>query len=199
MLKKVVTGISLACVLSLLVLAVGAQEQKPPSEQEMQAMMAAATPGAHHQKLMKSAGTYDVTVKAMMPGTPPMEAKGTATIEGFMDGRFIMESMKSPSFMGMPWEGRGIYGYDNTTKKHVGTWCDSWGTVLLSLEGTCDGACKVVTLTSNFVDPMTKTTKTAKAVSKEISADEFVLEISDVEKGGKETKVMEINYKRKKS
>lgn len=198
MLKKVVTGIAIGCVLGLLVLAVGAQEQKQPTDQEMQAMMAAATPGPHHAELMKSAGTYDVSVKTMMPGVPPTESKGTATIEGILDGRFIVESMKSPNFMGGPWEGRGIYGYDNTTKKHVGTWCDSWGTMLMNMEGTCDGSCKVVTLTSNFVDPATKTTKTMKAVSKEISADEFVLELSDVEKGGKETKMMEINYKRKK-
>jgi len=191
----------LACiVISCCVLALPALAQdKQPSQEEMAAMMAAATPGPHHQAMTKTVGTWEMSSKMWMaPGAPPMESAGTATIEGLMDGRFVMETAKAP-MMGMPWEGRGLWGYDNTTKKHIGFWFDSFGTMMMSFEGTCDGACKVLTMKSTYMDPMTKTTKTMKSVSKTVTDDHTVNELYDVAKDGTETKMMEITYKRKKT
>lgn len=188
-----------AMVLAVLALPVLAQEQKQPSEAEMAAMIAAATPGPHHQAMMKGVGNWTTTTKMwMQPGAPPTESTGTATVEGLMGGRFVMETDKSPDMMGMPWEGRGIFGYDNTTKKHVGMWFDSFGTMIMVFEGTCDGACKVVTMTSDYMDPMTKTMKKMKIVGKEINADENVTMMYDVAKDGTETKTVEVTYKRTK-
>ncbi|HZL84047.1 MAG TPA: DUF1579 domain-containing protein [Candidatus Krumholzibacteria bacterium] len=190
------------CVLvgcCIFALPVFAQESKQPSQAEMEAMMAAATPGPHHQAMAKTVGTWEMSSKMWAaPGAPPMESTGTATIEGIMDGRFVMETIKAP-MMGMPWEGRGVWGYDNTTKKHMGIWFDSFGTMMMNMEGTCDGACKVVTMKSTYMDPMTKSMKTMKSVSKTLSDDHTVNELFDVDKDGKETKMMEITYKRKKA
>lgn len=133
-----------ALALCLLVLPAMAQEQ--PSQEEMAAMMAAMTPGPHHEALMKMVGSWEMSSKMYAgPGAPPMETKGTSTVEGLLDGRFIMETVKAP-MMGMPWTGHGIYGYDNTTKKHVSTWFDSFGTMMMHFEGTCEKSCSVVTM-----------------------------------------------------
>ena len=184
------------CIFALPALA---QESKQPSQEEMAAMMAAATPGPHHQAMTKTVGTWDTNAKFWMaPGQPPTESVGTTTIEGLMDGRFIMEKTNAP-MMGMPWEGRGLWGFDNTTKKHVGIWFDSFGTMMMNFEGTCDGACKVVTMKATYMDPMTNSMKTMKSVTKKVTDDQNVNELYDVAKDGKETKMGEITYKRKKA
>lgn len=199
--KRVVSSVSSACLVAAFVGSLSAQEKKPAAEQakeaEMAAMMAAATPGPHHKKMLASVGTWETSTKWMMPDAPPQPSVGTATIESFMDGRFIMEISKVPMMMGMPWEGRGIFGYDNTKQKHIGTWCDSWGTMIMVMEGTCDGTCKTVTLTGTFTDPATKQTKTMKVVGKEVDVDHHVTELFDVV-GGKDTPLGMINYTRKK-
>lgn len=196
--KRVRMWIALAMVLGTLAVPVLAQEQKQPGAAEMEAMMAAMAPGPHHQAMMKSVGKWTTTNKMWeKPGAPPTESTGTATIEGLLDGRFIMETSKS-TMMGMPFEGRGIFGYDNTTKKHIGVWFDSFGTMMMYFEGTCDGACKVTTLTSEYMDPMTKTMKKFKVVNKEVSPDETKSEMYDVAKDGTENKMMELTYKRQK-
>ena len=196
--KFVYRWVAVGSILGLLVVPVLAQEQKQQNADEMAAMMEAMKPGPHHQAMMKSVGNWTTTTKMwMQPGAPPEETTGTTTIESLMGGRFLMETNKS-TMMGMPWEGRGIYGYDNTTKKHVGTWFDSFGTMMMSLEGTCDGTCKVVTMTSDYMDPSTKSMKKVKVVSKEVGPDENLTTIYDVAKDGTETKVMEMTYKRTK-
>jgi len=118
-------------------------------------------------------------------------------MEGLLDGRFVMETIQAP-MMGMPWTGHGVYGYDNTTQKHVGTWFDSFGTMMMNFEGTCENSCKVVTMYSTYMDPMSKTMKKMKSVSKKVDNDTFTGELYDVAKDGKETKMMEMTYKRKK-
>jgi hypothetical protein len=126
-----------------------------------------------------------------------METQGTATIKGLLGGRFVMETIEAP-MMGMPWTGHGIYGYDNTTQKHVGTWFDSFGTTMMHFEGTCENSCSVVTMYSSYMDPMTKSMKKMKSVSKTVDDGTVMGELYDVAKDGKETKVMEMTYKRKK-
>jgi hypothetical protein len=195
--QRVISVLSIACLVAVAAANLSAQEKKATPSAEEMAMMAAATPGPHHKKMMASVGTWQTSTKWMMPEAPPEPSAGTSTIESVMDGRFIQEVSKVPMMMGMPWEGRGLFGYDNTKQKHVGTWCDSWGTMIMYMEGTCDGTCKTITLTGSFMDPATKTTKTMKVVGKEITADQHVTELYDVA-GGKDTKMGEITYTRKK-
>lgn len=164
----------------------------------MAAMMAAMMPGPHHEALMKKAGSWETKTKFWQdPSLPAMETSGTATLESLMDGRFLMEVTKA-NMMGMPWEGRGIFGYDNTAKKHVGTWFDSFGTMMMSFEGGCESSCSVITLTSNYMDPATKTMKKMKSVSKTTDADHAVMMLYDVAQDGSETKMVEVSYTRVK-
>lgn len=165
----------------------------------MQALMAAAAPGPHHKALAAKAGSWKTTNKMWgAPGQPPMESTGTSELTTALDGRFLLETTKA-SMMGMPWEGRGTFGYDNSTKKHVANWFDSFGTTMMNFEGTCDGTCKTITMTGEYFDPMTKTNKTMKTVMTQISDDEALLTMYDVAKDGSETKMGEVHYERTSS
>ena len=162
---------------------------------EMQAMMAAAAPGPHHSALAAKAGSYKTTSKMWMePGQAPMETAGTAELTVLMDGRFVEEVDKA-EMMGMPWEGRGIFGYDNITGKHTGTWFDSFGTMMMSFEGTCTEHCKTVSLSGTYIDPITRTEKVMKSVSTDVGDGKSVSTIFDVV-DGKDVKMVEITYER---
>lgn len=162
-------------------------------EAEMKAMMAAAAPGPHHAALAAKAGSYKTTSKMWMgPGQEPMETVGTAEVTVLMDGRFVEEVDKA-EMMGKPWEGRGIFGYDNTTGKHTGTWFDSFGTMMMSFEGACKDHCKTVSLTGTYIDPITKSEKVMKSVSTDVGAGKSVSTIFDVV-DGKDVKIVEITY-----
>src|SRR5438874_2282495 len=110
------------------------QKQKPPSPEE-QAMMAAwmkyMTPSEGHKALDGMVGTFDAKVTStMMPGQPPVESTGTDESMWIMGGRYIQEKF-SGNFMGQPFTGMGITGYDNAKKQYFGTWIDSMGTGLM--------------------------------------------------------------------
>jgi len=170
-------------------------QDAPP---DMQAMMAAATPGPHHEQLAKRAGSWKaVTTMVMQPGQPPMATTGKSVLETVMDGRFLQEVTQA-NMMGMPWEGRGVYGYDNTKKKHIATWYDSFGTMMMHFEGNCSGNCKTITSKSNYFDPMSKSNKTMKTVSVMHSPDKATLTMFDVAKDGTETQTGEVVYTRER-
>jgi len=162
---------------------------------EMEAMMAAATPGPHHAALASKAGSYKTTSTMWVkPGDPPMETVGTAELEATLGGRFIEEVTKA-TMMGMPWEGRGVFGYDNVTGKHTGVWYDSFGTMMMTFEGTCEEHCKKISLTSTYIDPMTKTEKAMKSVSVDKGNGNSLTTLYDLSEG-KEMKIVEIIYER---
>lgn len=163
---------------------------------EMEAMMKAATPGPHHEQLAKMVGSWKTSSKMWMaPEAPPVETAGTSEISSLLGGRFVREVTKAP-MMGMPWEGHGIFGYDNAQEKHVSIWYDSFGTMMMYFEGSCTGNCNTVTMKSNYFDPMTQSKKTMKTVSKKSGDDKVLLTLYDVAKDGSETKMVEITYAR---
>ncbi len=160
----------------------------------MQAVEKAATPGEQHKMLMKMVGNWDVTTKMWMdPSQPPTETKGTAEVKSILDGRFTQSTFNG-SFMGKPFAGVGIDGYDNVKKKFVGAWIDSMGTGICRSEGDE----KAGTMTSNMTctDPMTGKDNVMKMVMKWEGDKKFTEEFIE-KKGGKEVKTMEITYTKK--
>lgn len=102
----------------------------------MEAMMAAATPGAEHERLAARAGDWFVEGTVWMePGAEPMPMDATATIESYLGGRYTMESFSS-DFMGMPFEGRLVSGFDNVTGEHWAVWHDGMSTGCFYSRGT---------------------------------------------------------------
>src|SRR5688572_17127040 len=85
---------------------------------DMAAMMAAyekaAMPGEPHKQLLRTVGKWDLALKSWQdPSQPPMESKGTAETKAILGDRFIQTQVES-TFMGKPFSGVGLMGYDNT-------------------------------------------------------------------------------------
>ena len=112
--------------------------QLPPgwTMEEMQKVMAAGTPGKEHAHLAEGAGTWKAECEMWMaPDTEPMKSTGTSTVKPIMGGRYILVEMKG-QMPGMgPYEGMGIYGYDNVAKEFVSTWLDNFSTGMMQGKG----------------------------------------------------------------
>jgi len=180
----------------------GGKEGTPPGmtpEQaaEMAAAMKAGTPGAEHKNLEYMIGTWDVTLKLWMaPEAPAQESKGSSTAEWILGGRYTRYTFTS-DFMGMPFEGRGVTGYDNIEQKYFSIWLDNMSTHALKDSGTYDAATKTFNFVGEFKDATGKTIK-ARNVIKVVSNDQHVMTFYHTEPGKPEQKVMELTYNRKK-
>jgi hypothetical protein len=204
-LARLSAGYSLAWLLSAAVVfaqqpakqPAGPPEMSPEMKKMMEAYEKAGAPGKEHQWLATKAGTWDFEGKFWMdPAAPPMEAKGTSERTTQLGGRVLAEKVTSAGFMGQPFEGHGMTGYDNTTGEYWSTWNDSMSTGLMLSKGSCDDK-KVCTFKGEFKDPATGSMKTMRSVMREEGPDKEVHEAFETTEG-KEVKTMELTYTRKK-
>ncbi len=167
-----------------------------PNDAKMEAWMKAAQPGEHHAHLDVLIGQWNLHTKWRFgPEAPWEESTGTAEFKWVMGKRFIVQQTGSP--MGdQKYEGMGILGYDNTTKKHFSTWIDNMSTMLMTSEGACDESGKVVTLYGTLTDPMTGLEKTQKSISRIINKDKHVFEMYERAPDGKEYQSLVVTYTR---
>lgn len=194
------------CLLVLMCVPVLAQQpgqdkgqEKPPAgmppmdSPEMQAMMAAMSPGPEHKKLARMAGDWTFTNKMWMdPSAPPAEGSGTVHAEMILGGRYVHSVWKG-DFMGMPFEGHGTDGFDNVTKKHISSWVDNMSTGMMTMTGTCDADGKTCTSTSEpMMDPMTGKMTSFRSVVTWTSDKSFKMEMYMKPEGGSEMKNMEM-------
>ena len=119
----------------------------------MKKWMEFMTPGAEHKVLDGLVGKWTSQIKMWMdPAAPATESTGTSEMELVMGGRYLHEHDKG-SFMGQPFEGMGVTGFDNLKKKYVGSWIDNMGTGIMRLEGSYDAAKKTINYASECPDP----------------------------------------------
>jgi hypothetical protein len=167
------------------------------SEDEMKAMMAYSTPGEIHGLLAKSTGTWTGAITMwMQPGAPPTNSTGEAKNEMILGGRYL-QSKNTGNFMGMPFEGIGVTGYDNAKKIFVNSWIDNMGTGIMHLEGPWDAKSKSINLAGKMVDPSTGKDIPVREVMKFVDDNNQVMEMYYVLPDGKEFKSMEIKYTKK--
>jgi len=169
---------------------------KAMQEEMMKKWQAFATPGDVHKVMAGMVGTWDTVVKSYSePSTP--ETKGTSTFTSIMDGRYIQENAEG-NFMGMPFHGIGTFGYDNAMKKYVGSWVDNMGTGIMVNWGTSDDGGKTINWMGKATDPMTGTEQNYRSVMHMMTNDQYHFEMYGPGMDGKEMKMMEITYTRKK-
>ncbi len=191
---------ALAAALFLGLAPIQAQDEQaggmsPEQAAEMAAWMKAGTPGEHHQHLNDLVGNWNCAVKFWNPGSDEaMESSGKSSSEWILDGRYTIDSYKG-DFMGMPFEGRGICGYDNINKRYFSIWMDSMSTGYMTETGQYDAGSKTFTFTGSFDTP-TGGTMQSKSTIKVVSKDQHVLTMWHGESPGSLNKVMEITYNR---
>lgn len=213
MFKKSLIAVAFVAVAGLLAGSLAIADDKPTNGKEppkmeipgmdpahMQACMEAGMPGKNHEWLQKMAGNWKGTTQMWM--TPemsePTKSECTQTVTSIMDGRFIQCDMSS-DMMGMPFRGRGTTGYDNVSKKFVGTWIDSCGTGIMNGVGDMSADGKNMKWEYTYNCPVAKKATTMKITENYTSADAFtmVMWMKDL-KSGKEFKHMQIDMSRVK-
>jgi hypothetical protein len=104
-------------------------------EQMMAEMARLGTPGEHHKMIGKSIGSWHAAASFMMdPAGPPTKSEGSMEVEWVLGGRYAMGEFKM-DFMGQPFEGLSIVGYDNAHEHYVSTWMDTMSTTIMYMKG----------------------------------------------------------------
>jgi hypothetical protein len=172
--------------------------ETPSKDAVMQAWMKAATPGAEHKRLDDLAGSFTCTVKSWMePGQPPTDSTATSESKWLLDGRYLAQTVTG-TFGGMPFHGYGLTGYDNVQKKYVAVWIDSFGTGISNSVGTASADGKTITFVREEFDPVSGEKFKSKDIVRLVDRDHHEMDMYKVLPDGKEMKVMELRYTRKK-
>jgi hypothetical protein len=162
----------------------------------MKAWMSYMTPGDLHKMLAKDDGEWSEEITLWMePGAPPAKSVATATNRMILGGRY-QESKHTGNFMGMPFEGYSITGYDNAKKIFVNSWVDNMGTGIMFMEGKWDEKTKTIHFTGKTTDPSTGKDVSVREVFTMIDNNKQKMEMF-MTQGGKEYKSMEIVFTRK--
>lgn len=171
-----------------------ADPQKAAAAKQMEVAIA---PGAAHKALEPFVGEWTAEVKAWMaPSQPPTVSKGTAKATWILDGRYVQEEF-SGDFMGQPFRGMSLTGYDNVRGKYRSMWVDNMSTTIVTSEGDLDATGKVLTFNGDYACAMTgEKNKQTKMISRIVNKDKHIFEMHDPSLGAN-SKVMEITYTRK--
>lgn len=194
-------------LLAVLVLATGSLSAAEKSKKKdaksaapdpmMAAWMAFSTPGEAHRVLDGMVGNWDHTLRWWMTAdAKPETSTGTHTSQWIMGGRFVQQSVSGFS-MGQPFQGMGIVGYNNAKKQYESFWIDNMTTAMMTGTGQYDAASKTITEKGICSDPVSGD-KPYRGVTKFVGNDDMTFEMFVPGADGKEFRMMEIVYKRKK-
>lgn len=123
------------------------QTQSAPSAEDI-----FPKPGPELEPLKKEVGTWDAIVEARLaPNAPPVVSRGVETNVLAGSGLWLITDFKS-EMMGRPFEGHGIYGYDEDKKRYTGVWVDSLQTYLAIWEGAFDSSKRIMTMWTETPD-----------------------------------------------
>ncbi|HMG66895.1 MAG TPA: DUF1579 domain-containing protein [Chitinophagaceae bacterium] len=164
----------------------------------MKAWQSFMTPGDMQKMLAKSNGVWDEEVTTWMdPSKPAVKSMATCTNKMVMNGLY-QESVHKGTMMGMPFEGHGTVGYDNAKKVFVSSWIDNMGSGIMNTEGAWDNASNSLVMKGKTTDPMSGKDVDVKEVLKFPDDNHQTLEMYGAGPDGKEMKMMEIKFTRKK-
>lgn len=178
-----------------------AEDEQPPSmTAEQQAQMAAyqksITPGAQHKQLEYFAGNWTAKTQVWMdPKGPAQESTGTSRGEVVYGGRFVVMTYTG-TFWGQPFTGQATLGFDNTRGKFFNTWVDSMATGFWLAWGDYDKASNAWTFLGEMPDPLQPaTTLKVRQVMRIYNDRHYGFDWYEI-RGGKETRTMNIDYRR---
>ncbi|HUO08189.1 MAG TPA: DUF1579 domain-containing protein [Phycisphaerae bacterium] len=180
--------------------AVQPQMKLPPgwTQEDMQATIAAATPGKMHEFLQKDVGIWKgKNTMWMSPGADPVSSDSTATLTPMMGGRFVKcEVAGEMPGMG-PYTGLGIYGFDNVSQKFVYMWIDNSSTGIANGTGDLSSDGKTLTWNITFNCPITKKPQTIREVDTFTGPDSKTIEMFGADpKSGKEFEMIKVELTR---
>lgn len=88
-----------------------------------------------HRVFEKDVGTWDAEIEVRMgPGAEPQRSKGVSVNRLVGGGAWLVTDYQTDS----GFEGHGVYGFDQTKQKYVGTWVDTMRRFMVVAEGEWD-------------------------------------------------------------
>jgi hypothetical protein len=153
-------------------------------------------PGPEIERLKQFEGNWDAKVTVPQPGAPAMESKGVLTAKLGCGGHWLITDFKG-EFMGMPFEGHGVEGYDAEKKKYVQVWVDPMSASMEVMEGTYDEATKTFAFKGKGKNPETGQMMEYTMKTVIVSRDRNVFTMEMATPDGK-TESFKIEYTRKK-
>lgn len=158
----------------------------------MESWEKAGTPGEMHRALARTAGEWTAEVRMWM-GPEPTVSEARTTVEPIMNGRFVKETVKS-DFMGKPFHGVSIIGFNNVTGEVEAVWYDDHSTGIYVYRGSMNEDGTELKLKGKYKDPSSGEWITTRSVRK-IMGDEM-RDTAWETRDGEEKKTMEITYRR---
>ncbi|MBI3119252.1 MAG: DUF1579 domain-containing protein [Candidatus Hydrogenedentes bacterium] len=156
-------------------------------------------PQKEHEWLQQLVGEWTSEWEASMPDSTPVKFHGTESVRAIGGFWVLAEGTNTMPDMLAPMLSELTLGYDPAKGKYVGTWVDSMTSYLWTYQGSVDEAGKVLTLDTEGPCPMKGGQMTKfKEVLEIKSKDEKVFTSSIQEDNGAWTKMLTIDYKRKK-
>lgn len=150
--KRAIAGLAFAWV-ALVALPATPMAQEM-TEEQMQEWMSAISPNENHEVLQPLVGGWSHELTFWQrPGAEPMTMTATSEASWVMDGRYVQADYTG-DFMGMPFRGRDMIGYDNGKGKYFSVWVDNMSTGPMDAWGTYDAETRTLTLEGSSVDPV---------------------------------------------
>ena len=160
----------------------------------MAAMTEFATPGEQHAQLLKSVGDWEAKGSMWMPNGAEIPMTAKATFKSILQGHYVVQDYSS-EFMGMPFEGMMLMGFDNLAGEYFSIWLDNWGTSYSLTRGAAQEGSEIE-LIGEMRDPITPDGRRLRTTSNYISDDEMIFSMFDTRPDGSEMKIMELTYTR---
>lgn len=165
--------------------------QPPPQDPGMPALT------EHHKAMAASAGIWDAEMTFIQrPGAEPMTGTGVETNTVVCNGMWSTSTFKGV-FGGMPFEGRGLSGYDSVKGKYVSVWVDSMSDSMSMGEGEMGADGKTLTMINEARNPETGKVEKTKMVEEHPGPGKRVLTMFNRTPDGEWFQSAVIRYKKR--
>tara|TARA_B100000959_G_scaffold277462_1_gene334057 strand:- start:247 stop:1023 length:777 start_codon:yes stop_codon:yes gene_type:complete len=152
-------------------------------------------PDEHHKHLRMMTGTWAVKSKFHTIPGQIIEMNGME-VSKMQPGGFWLISDFTGKILDRTFHGHSVMGYEAHRKKYIGTWADSFGSVLVTTTGTCSKNGQITTMVGKGYDQMQKREITYKQVYEIKNANNRTYHMYDV-RGKNEKLIMESVYQRR--
>ena len=170
----------------------------PDSATKMKNWQDYMIPGDMHKMMASWNGTWAAEISIWeKAGSEPSKSTGTSVNRMIMGGRY-QESNHTSIMMGMPFEGRSTLGYDNVRKVFENIWVDNLGTGVMKMSGQWDSTHNSISFTGKGIDPVSRTENDYRETFNIIDDNTQLMSMYGPGQDGKEFKMMEIKFTRKK-
>jgi len=130
----------------------------------------------------------------------PQKTMGTVTNEMIMEGRFLSSDALGTLSVGgstVDAKSHGLLGYDMVKKAYTSVWVDTLNSGMMIGSGQYDEKNKTIKEKGKFTDPLDGAEKGFRSELHFTSPESYKRTIFAINKSGKESKLMEIEYTRK--